>query len=601
MLIALCLSGCSISSTDDLKGSGTQESTSGSSQSSHSSGSSSQTSKQDFTGITFSGATFTYDGQAHSIYVSGAPSFATVTYTNNNKVSVGTYTVNAKITATNYNTLNLSATLRILGQSITGVTFENATFQYDGSAHSIAVSGTIPSGVSVSYSNNNKTESGTYTVTANLSGTGYEPLKLTAKLTIEPIPLNKSGYFYDKAFLYDGQNHSIVVDSAPSGVTITYKCTNTTGQNTFKNPGIYEIEATVKSDNNHLTKKYATLTIFKEATASVDSTKTPLTIDENLKWDQLHDALGNGNYTLQYLTGTYSVVNLDDPRPDNLFQESFSGHQSGHLFATNGSDAFQDSYSLNEETQNHTYNYYKEVGDDIIHLDSYYGSVTKFPKAAFKETITDLNASDAFVALNKGGDGEFNAGIDGDDYYSDTGIAIIEDGSFTVLMEHPRDTSDEGYNYKYFYKIYKYYNIGNTKVDIPSDFIPSKEKISSMGVDTFYLGGVKYSYDNFGSATVAKYYHNAQLYVNYHRAIFLEPGTYTVLPSFYDRVVKAITYTRSNYAYNTNQSGYNFRLMVNSSGAYQGEYSELGTLEKLTISEFLSRGGTVEYYDEWHE
>ena len=96
-----------------------------------------------------------------------------------------------------------TATLRITGKQITGITFDDKEFQYDGDPHSLEVSGEIPSGVSVIYSNNEKTNSGSYTVSAKLSGAGYESLTLTATLTITPIELDKSGYFYSRVYLYD--------------------------------------------------------------------------------------------------------------------------------------------------------------------------------------------------------------------------------------------------------------------------------------------------------------------------------------------------------------------------------------------------------------
>lgn len=553
--------------------------------------------KKDFTGISFDNAEFNYDGQAHSIYVSGAPTFATVSYTNNNKIAVGSYTVTARVEASGYNTLVKSATMRIKGKDITGVTFEDKTFTYDGNTHSLEATN-LPTGVSASYTNNNKKESGTYTVTANLSGTGYEPLKLTAKLTINPVELEKSGTFNSKTFIYDGQNHSIEVLYCPSGLTISYKCLNAGGTNTFKNPGFYEIEATVKSDNNHLSKKYATLVITTEATSSIDSSKTPLTIDENLKWDQLHAALAKNNFTSKYLSGSYDVEKIDDPMPKDLLNDSFEGHSIKTIFASDGKEAFQHSLSIDATSSDYSYHYFKEYGNDIICLDSYDGGVSKFPKEAFYETVTNEVASNAFVGLTKGVNGEFLPGINGDSYYYDVGEAYIEDGVFTVLMKHSRPLSS---GYRYFYEIYKFYNIGNTSVNVPSNYLPSQSYIENkMGIEDFYLDGVEYSHAYYGTATNIKIYYAAKLYIDCHRAIFLEKGTHTALPRIYSRVVEAIVYTDSSQAYNTNQSGYNFRLYIDSNGVYQGDYSSLGALAKFDIKEFIKNNGTVEYYDEWH-
>ena len=49
-------------------------------------------------GVTFTGATFTYDGEAgHSLAVTGFPEGATVKYENNGQINAGTYTVTATV------------------------------------------------------------------------------------------------------------------------------------------------------------------------------------------------------------------------------------------------------------------------------------------------------------------------------------------------------------------------------------------------------------------------------------------------------------------------------------------------------------------------
>ncbi|MDE6059067.1 MAG: hypothetical protein K2G44_03400, partial [Clostridia bacterium] len=55
-------------------------------------------------------------------------------------------------------------------KDITGVTFEDKTVIYDGAEHEITVSGTLPEGVSVSYTGNKGTNVGVYNATATLSG-----------------------------------------------------------------------------------------------------------------------------------------------------------------------------------------------------------------------------------------------------------------------------------------------------------------------------------------------------------------------------------------------------------------------------------------------
>ncbi len=80
---------------------------------------------------------------------------------------------------------------------MSGVAFASQTFTYDGKPKSLAITGTLPTGVTVSYTiadeagdsqpGNEKTEVGRYTVTATFTGdaANYEPITpLTATLTI---------------------------------------------------------------------------------------------------------------------------------------------------------------------------------------------------------------------------------------------------------------------------------------------------------------------------------------------------------------------------------------------------------------------------------
>ena len=70
---------------------------------------------------------------------------------------------------------------------MSGVTFPDGTFEYDGEPKSIFVSGTLPDGVTVEYGGNGKTAVGVYTVTAKFTGdaANYNAIpSMTATLTI---------------------------------------------------------------------------------------------------------------------------------------------------------------------------------------------------------------------------------------------------------------------------------------------------------------------------------------------------------------------------------------------------------------------------------
>ena len=147
-----------------------------------------QPTKQEFTGITLNDATFTYDGGLHSLSVKGTlPAGTDVTYKNNAQTNAGSYTVTATLTNENYNTKELTATLTIAKAQFTGIKFEGDSVLYDGEAHSIFVTGTLPEGTNVTYTNNGQTEKGDYTVTASVENPNYETLTLTATLRIYTV------------------------------------------------------------------------------------------------------------------------------------------------------------------------------------------------------------------------------------------------------------------------------------------------------------------------------------------------------------------------------------------------------------------------------
>ena len=141
----------------------------------------------DMSGVSFDGATVTYDGEPHSLAISGdLPAGVTVNYANNGQVNAGEYTVTASFMCDpNYTAgPDMTATLTIAkaAYDMSGITFENGSVTYDGEAHSLAISGTLPDGVTVTYEGNDKVNAGTYTVTAKFAG-DYDNYEVIADMT----------------------------------------------------------------------------------------------------------------------------------------------------------------------------------------------------------------------------------------------------------------------------------------------------------------------------------------------------------------------------------------------------------------------------------
>ncbi len=108
---------------------------------------------------------------------------------------------------------------------MSGVTFADAEYTYDGEPHSIEATN-LPEGVGVSYYGNRRTNAGVYTITAKfiVDLTVYEPVPdMTAKLTINKAVYDMSEVtFADAEFPYDGLPKSIQAQGMPEGVTVSY-------------------------------------------------------------------------------------------------------------------------------------------------------------------------------------------------------------------------------------------------------------------------------------------------------------------------------------------------------------------------------------------
>lgn len=149
--------------------------------------------KANITGVSFNSQTLVYDGNPHTLTVEGSlPAGGSVQYSNNGPYTdVGVYQMNATVSAPNYNNLNLTATLTIQKATFTGITFNDAEFEYDGTPHSIAIVGTVPSTSTVTYTSdvqgvtNTATDIGEYNITATVTDKNFNTLVLTAKMTIK--------------------------------------------------------------------------------------------------------------------------------------------------------------------------------------------------------------------------------------------------------------------------------------------------------------------------------------------------------------------------------------------------------------------------------
>src|SRR5690606_15530301 len=178
------------------------------------------------TGITLDDGSFAYDGTAHALAIVGTlPDGVTVSYTGNDQTEVGEYPVTATLSGTGYETLTLTATLTIGKVHITGITCDDGTFTYDGTAHALAIAGTLPDGVTVSYEYNDGLDVGDYSVKAFVLGSDiFLPLELTATLTITPA--TRSITFPERPDKAYGDDQFDVRATTVSGEEIIYTSSN---------------------------------------------------------------------------------------------------------------------------------------------------------------------------------------------------------------------------------------------------------------------------------------------------------------------------------------------------------------------------------------
>ena len=218
-----------------------------------------------FDGLTFADKTVTYNGSAQSIEVTNLPQGATVTYSPSNTfTNAGVYTVTATVSAPNFDTVTLSATLTINKASydMSRVVFADKSVAYDGNAHSLEATN-LPGGVTVTYIGNNQTNVGTYTVLAVFSGdsANYNSIaNMTATLTVTQNKVQ--GVTFDsRTVTYDGAAHSLAIEgNLPHGIAVVYE------GNSQANAGTYTVTAKFVGSNpnfEQLPDMTATMTIEK--------------------------------------------------------------------------------------------------------------------------------------------------------------------------------------------------------------------------------------------------------------------------------------------------------------------------------------------------
>ena len=247
----------------------------------------------DMSKVSFVDKVVTYNGKEQSIEISGnLPQVVTVSYSNNTGIQIGTYTATAIFTLIDseknnyYPVPNMTATLTIEKGSLDlgGVLFQDKTYEYDGTEKVLEITGELPEGVSVSYSNNRLTNVGKTTAIAHFTideseADKYDPIEdFTAILEIIPGTIDMKGVSFNNAeFVYDGKSHSITIEgNLPPLVSVSYENNERTEIGTNVAKAHFIIEESQRTNYNPISSLTANLTITKIPTTITITNKNDL-------------------------------------------------------------------------------------------------------------------------------------------------------------------------------------------------------------------------------------------------------------------------------------------------------------------------------------
>lgn len=554
--------------------------------------------KKEFTNLVFSSQEFEYDGSSHSLSVSNLPEGANVQYENNDKVEIGVYTVKATVSKDGYNTKVLTATLTIKEhvekQNFEGVTLESNSFTYDGKNHSLAVSG-APVDANIKYTNNSQKNVGVYKVTATVTKNGYNDLTLEATLTIVAADFTNLK-FESKSFEYDGNAHSLVVENVPTGATVNYVNNNKTAV------GTYTVKATVTKTGYNTKELTATLEITPaKDPIEVDTTKTAFTLNNSTTFDDFKEAIFGGNFTLEYESGSRFLYYSGASDP-GVYTRTETRVSSFGVFGADNDKTYKKVSQVWEDPTTTETIYTKVVGDYAfskhVYTDGTSENFTKIPSFAFNETFlyeypveifnhirrTDSNGFESFIYMN---------------YYSYLAKFEFTDNTFVLDIYTHIDHSDISRVTQEYTKLI-FSNIGNTIVNIPSQYIGLEKDVSKYDVGEFVFDGLSYS----SSSNEVE----ANITLDYGEVAYLPKGHLQLLPDVFGVPVKTIDmdfYTADRGHHAADCTGYILDTQFDENYKYCLKYKEYGYLNPTDVyhwtpafyfGRFEGFGGEINYH-----
>lgn len=511
--------------------------------------------KAEFTGITLSDSTVSYDGTEHAITVAGTlPEGAEVHYTNNKGTNAGVYNATATVTKPNYETLTLNATLTINKIEYTSeITLSNSSVEYDALPHSIQVVGNVPPEAQVTYKYNgveaqSVTEVGTYTVECIIESTNYLTITRTATLKIttteeQLYSVSNNGTLYfqnnldgNKLYTVNGSGVSKVNNDVPEYMISDGTC-------------LYYYSTSLYSK------------VIKSYTAGTKSTTLYSTSGEYLVTDGTYvyyainnlliNTSKNGIYKYK-IDGTEEAVRLTTDKAEYLV---YYGNYIYYSNKSEGGKLYRISVSADEGTGSLIWN---EKVSYIINDGStlYFDSSNGLAKAIYKYNAATSSdpvklTTDAGKYLTKVGNYIYYVNNDlltstifGDGIYranANTNTNSSQPGEKVLSVENNgySSLSSDG-TYLYYYKLndkhfYKYNVSTQQETDLMAGFVPVEDTtLSGYSCLAEYNGEIYYTNPlddgclyKYSTVTGSKfkvladnvsnvYFHNGYMYYSTH-------------------------------------------------------------------------------------
>lgn len=141
--------------------------------------------------------------------------------------------------------------------------------------------------------------------------------------------------------------------------------------------------------------------------------------------------------------------------------------------------------------------------------------------------------------------------------------------------------------------VYKYYNIGNTKL-VDAEQFKLEDVLEEVDFYNFDYEGICYCQDGSTFKAIVSF--------DYIDCAYLERKTYTLLPEVEGLPVKEISFHFYDKYYGLDLTGYGLKLYIDDEGYYCGEYESQGFLKYWgdIYNHFGRYGGEIFYYYDWN-